>query len=122
MRFESSGVRAWIVGLALAVILPTALAYILRRQTAWMNLVAALWVVGLATLVVLFVLTAAPQMHAPYEVVLLAAATLVACGGRTLEAFARVRDLAAARKEALTDDLEGQSRRLIEWQEPACRP
>jgi diguanylate cyclase (GGDEF)-like protein len=84
---------------------------------------ASLWVVGLAIVVVAFVLTAAPRLDAPYIVVVLAAATLLACGARTLEAFARVRDLAAARKQALTDDLTqvGNRRLLYQTTEAALR-
>jgi hypothetical protein len=84
---------------------------------------ASLWVVALAALVALVVLTAAPGLHAPYLVVLLASATLLACGARTLEAFARVRDLAAARKQALTDDLTqvGNRRLLYQRTEAALR-
>ena len=70
----------------------------------------------LATLVVLGVWTAAPRLHAPYLVILLAAATLLACGGRTLEAFVRVRDLAAVRKQALTDDLTQVGNRRLLYQ------
>jgi diguanylate cyclase len=77
---------------------------------------ASLWLVGLATLVVLVVLTAAPGAHAPYLVVLLAGATLVACAARTLEAFTRVRDLAAARRQALTDDLTQVGNRRLLYQ------
>jgi hypothetical protein len=78
---------------------------------------ASLWVVALAALVAVVVLTAAPGLRAPYFVVLLA------CGARTLEAFARVRDLAAARKQALTDDLTqvGNRRLLYQRTEAALR-
>jgi diguanylate cyclase (GGDEF)-like protein len=84
---------------------------------------ASLWVGALAALVALVVLTAAPALHAPYLVVLLASATLLACGARTIEAFARVRDLAAARKQALTDDLTqvGNRRLLYQRTEAALR-
>jgi diguanylate cyclase (GGDEF)-like protein len=85
--------------------------------------IASLWVVGLATVVVFGVLTAGPHLDAPYVVVVLAAATLLACGARTVEAFARVRDLAAVRKQALTDDLTqvGNRRSLYQRTEEALR-
>jgi diguanylate cyclase len=85
--------------------------------------VASLWVVGMAILVVGFVLTAERRLNAPYFVVVLAAATLLACGARTLDAFAKVRDLAAARKQALTDDLTqvGNRRLLYQRTEEALR-
>ncbi len=84
---------------------------------------ASLWVVGAAALVALVVLTAAPRTNAPYAVVILAAATLLACGGRTVAAFAQVRDLAAVRKQALTDDLTqvGNRRLLYQQTELALR-
>jgi diguanylate cyclase (GGDEF)-like protein len=84
---------------------------------------ASLWIVGLAALVALVVLTLAPRANTPYIVILLAAGTLLACGGRTVEAFARVRDLAAVRKQALTDDLTqvGNRRLLYQRTEEAMR-
>ena len=84
---------------------------------------ASLWVVGLAALVVLLCPDRRAEAHAPYLVVILAAATLLACGGRTLEAFVRVRDLAAVRKQALTDDLTqvGNRRLLYQRTEQALR-
>jgi diguanylate cyclase (GGDEF)-like protein len=77
---------------------------------------ASLWIVALAASAALVVLTAAPHADAPYAVTLLAAATLLACGGRVAEAFVRVRDLASVRKQALTDDLTQVGNRRLLYQ------
>lgn len=49
--YRRHDLTAIVTGLALAVILPVALAYFLRGSAAWMNLAAALWVVGLGAFV-----------------------------------------------------------------------
>jgi len=66
---------------------------------------ASLWVVSVSAVAALTVLSAAAWHGAPRPVIALAAATLVACGVRTLEAFRRVQELAAVRRQAMTDDL-----------------
>jgi uncharacterized membrane protein len=47
-QFWSSGISREL-GWTVALLLPLALAWVLRRSAAWMNLIAALWVVALGT-------------------------------------------------------------------------
>ena len=47
-QFSSSGISREL-GWTVALLLPLVLAWILRRRAAWMNLIAALWVVALGT-------------------------------------------------------------------------
>jgi uncharacterized membrane protein len=47
-QFSSSGISREL-GWTVALLLPLALAWVLRRSAAWMNLIAALWVVALGT-------------------------------------------------------------------------
>ncbi|HTK95518.1 MAG TPA: DUF2157 domain-containing protein [Terriglobales bacterium] len=49
--YMKQNLEVTVAGMALALLLPTALAYALRGRAAWMNLAAALWVIGLASLV-----------------------------------------------------------------------
>ena len=49
--YRIANLRVVVIGLAGAVVLPIALAYWLRGRAAWMNLAAALWVIGLGAFV-----------------------------------------------------------------------
>ncbi len=77
----------------------------------------SLWVVGLAALVGLGALTVGVHFGAPAVVQGLAALTLLAAMARTVEAFLRVRDLAAVRLEARTDELTGIPNRRAFYEE-----
>ena len=46
---HTTGAGALAIGWSLAMLLPLALAWVFRRNAAWMNVVAAIWVVGLGS-------------------------------------------------------------------------
>jgi len=66
---------------------------------------ASLWVVSVSAVAAVSVLSAASWHAAPHAVAVLGTATLLGCGVRTFEAFRRVQELAAVRRQAMTDDL-----------------
>jgi hypothetical protein len=49
--YRAHNLQTIVIGLAGAIVLPIALAYALRRRAAWMNLGAALFVVGLGAFI-----------------------------------------------------------------------
>ncbi len=69
--------------------------------------VSSLWVTGVSSLAATAVLAVSSRVELPLVVVLLAATTLLVSAARTVVAFRRVQDLAAIRKQAMTDELTG---------------
>lgn len=68
---------------------------------------SSLWVIAVSGLIATSVLAASSRLDLPLVLIVLAVATLLASVARTVVAFARVRDMAAIRLQAMTDDLTG---------------
>ena len=72
---------------------------------------SSLWVISVSSLVATGVLVVGSQVTLPLVIIVLAVATLLASAARTAVSFARVRDMAVIRRQAMTDDLTGVANR-----------
>ncbi len=78
--------------------------------------VSSLWVTGVSSLAVTAVLAVSSRVQLPLVVVLLATTTLLVSAARTVIAFRRVQDMAAIRRQAMTDELTGLPNRRALYQ------
>ena len=72
---------------------------------------ASLGTVGASSLIAIVVLVASSRVNLPWVVVGAATAALLAAAGRVVLAFAQVRELATAQRQASTDELTGLANR-----------